>query len=60
MKVLEIAHVNKEERTASNGNKFITVHTKATKVNGVITPSRRICVFDDFDLYEVGDKIEVE
>ena len=58
-KLLEIANINHDERTASNGNKYITIHTKAVKIDGVITPARRICVFEDFDLYEVGDKIEV-
>ena len=59
-KILEIAKVDTTEHIAANGNKYILIITKATKVNGLITASRRICVFDDFDLYEVGDRIEVE
>ncbi len=55
----EIAHVS-ELKTATNGNQYVVVTTKAIKKEGIITPAKRIAVFDDIELYEIGDKIWVE
>jgi len=58
-KLKEIASIS-EEKVASNGNEYKIVTLKASKVKGVITLGERICIWEDFDLYEVGDKVDME
>jgi hypothetical protein len=57
--VYEIGKVS-EPKEATNGNQYILVACKAFKDDkGVITPGRTLCIWEDFDLYTVGDKIRV-
>lgn len=58
--IYEISKVS-EVKTASNGNEYILVGCKAFKdKNGVIIPSKTLCIWEDFDLYEVGSKVRVD